>query len=332
MNAARINYRSIKYFLVASEVGSFRRASQMLGVEQSCISRRIREMEQEIGAPLFLRHGSGVELTNIGLAFRRQVRRGSDLIEAAFTDARTSALGASSIRIGVFGPLSMGFLPHLFADFRRKRPWSKLEFSEGDCADLVAAVRRAQLDLAFVAEAAPGNGLELLHLWEEPVYIAMSATNRLAEKTSLSWNDLRDSQCVVTSLATGEFAARLLQRHIADPSGAFRVERLAVTRESLMQIVAHGGEVTLSCSGDIRLGVAGVVFRPIRKSVLRFGAAYPSTLSSSESGRLLGLAAAMSRRPNSWFARQHLIRPVHPRGPHVDRYRGAPGRTRDRLQ
>lgn len=69
---SKIELRHVRYIIAAAESGSFRRAAQDLGVEQSAISRRIRDVEDEIGAKLFRRHSAGVDLTEIGRRFLHQ--------------------------------------------------------------------------------------------------------------------------------------------------------------------------------------------------------------------------------------------------------------------
>ncbi|MFC3677160.1 LysR family transcriptional regulator [Ferrovibrio xuzhouensis] len=55
--------RHLRYVIVVAEHGSFRRAAKAIGVQESTISRRIRDLEDEIGAALFIRHHRGVDLT-----------------------------------------------------------------------------------------------------------------------------------------------------------------------------------------------------------------------------------------------------------------------------
>jgi hypothetical protein len=70
----------------------------------------------------------------------------------------------------------------------------------------------------------------------------------------------------------------------------------------------------------------------IEDALLRYGAVHSSGAVPRDLERLLMLAKSLSERDQAWFARQRLIRPEHRRGPHVDRLRGARGRTPDRLQ
>jgi DNA-binding transcriptional LysR family regulator len=329
---SKIELRHVRYIIAAAESGSFRRAAQDLCVEQSAVSRRIRDVEDEIGAQLFRRHSAGVDLTEIGQQFLHQASLGARQIGAALESASTIAATGRHLRVGVFGPLTMGFLSELFGAFRRERPGTRLRFSEASSPQLIAAVRRGQLDVGVVAEASPGRGYAMMHLWNEPVHLAMPDNDPLADQKAVRWRDLRGRHCVVTDLPTGDFARDYLERHLKTPPNGLRVEQLSVSRESLMQIVAHGGGVTVAGSALVRLGLPGIAFRLIEDAVLRYGAVHPRGALHRDLERLLALAKSLSERDDAWFARQRLMRPEHRRVPHVDRHRGARGRTPDRLQ
>lgn len=332
MPRSKIELRHVRYIIAAAESGSFRRAAQALGVQQSAVSRRIRDVEDEIGAQLFHRNSAGVELTEIGKRFLHQAGSGARQIGSALDSARTIASSERHLRVGVFGPLTMGFLAELFGAFRRDRPGTRLQFSEASSPELVAAVRRGQLDVGVVVEASPGRGYAVTHLWDEHVYLAMPEGDPLADQETVRWSELGNRHFVVTDLPTGQFAKDYLRRHLEAPPDALRIEQLSVTRESLMQIVAHGGGVTLASSAHVRLGLSGITFRLIEGAILRYGAVHSSVPLQRDLERLLALAKSLSERGQAWFARQRLIRPEQPRRPCVDRHRGARGRTLDRLR
>lgn len=324
--------RHLQYFAAAADCGSFRRAARDLGIEQSAISRRIRDVENEIGAQLFRRHNAGVELTEIGWQLLHQAKLGVRQIDFALESARSRLMTEQHLRVGVFGPLTMGFLPELFGVFRRDKPRVRLRFSEASSPDLIAAVRRGQLDVGVVAEASPGRGYAMMHLWNEPVYVAMPESDPLADREAVRWCDLRDRPFVLTDLPTGDFVKGYLMRNLQTSPGDLQIEQLSVTRESLMQIVAHGDGVTIAGSAHVRHGLPGIAFRLIEDAVLRYGAVHPRGALHRNLERLLALAKSFSERDDAWFARQRLMRPEHRRVPHVDCHRGARGRTPDRLQ
>lgn len=55
-----IELRHLRYFIAAAEHGSFRKAGVALHVQESAVSRRIRDIEDRLGASLFQRHNGGV--------------------------------------------------------------------------------------------------------------------------------------------------------------------------------------------------------------------------------------------------------------------------------
>ena len=61
--------RHLRYFVAAAEHGSFRKAASALGIRESAVSRRIRDLEDHLGASLFQRHNGGVILTLAGQRF-----------------------------------------------------------------------------------------------------------------------------------------------------------------------------------------------------------------------------------------------------------------------
>ena len=136
-------------------------------------------------------------------------------------------------------------------------------------------MRRGQLDVGTVAEALPAKGFDVTHLWAEPVYVAMPDSDPLADQKALRWDDLRDRHFVVTDLPTGDFAKDYLMRNLQTSPEDLQMKQLSVTRESLMQIVAHGDSVTMAGSAHVRHGLPGIAFRLIEDAVLRYGAVHP---------------------------------------------------------
>lgn len=103
MPRSKIELRHVRYIIAAAESGSFRRAAQDLGVEQSAISRRIRDVEDEIGAQLFRRHPAGVDLTDIGKQFLNQAVSG-----VAKSDRRSTAQEQWRTEDSIFGSACSG--------------------------------------------------------------------------------------------------------------------------------------------------------------------------------------------------------------------------------
>ena len=78
---------SVTQALVVGEYLSFQRAATALGVQQSTVSRRVRQLEEELGVSLFERHRARVRVTNAGAAFLKQAREALNQLEHAVRTA-----------------------------------------------------------------------------------------------------------------------------------------------------------------------------------------------------------------------------------------------------
>lgn len=315
VSRSRIELHHLRYVIAAADHGSFRRAGSVLGVDQSVVSRRIRDIEEEIGSTLFRRHHDGVKLTKVGRQFLDRARGAVNQIGLALSDAEAMAKGTAVLKVGFIAPLSTGFLSQLFEAFRRDRPEVRLEFVEDGTPRLIAAIRRGQLDLGFVAETRTEEGFTLTNLWRESVCIAMSKADPLAERGTVTWDDVGDRHFVVINTGADSTAAGYLFGRLRERGYVPNIERQSVTRESLMHIVASGGGLTITSSSLIGLGPSGVIFRPIEGEVLQISATRLCGRSNPALDHLINLATSISERDETWFADHYLMRPGNMYGP-----------------
>lgn len=92
--------QSLAAMLAAARLGSLSKAAEELGVTHGAISRRVHELEQWLGAPIFERHGRGVRLTPVGAKLAKRVERSMASVTAMARDIRTSR-GPSAVRMSV---------------------------------------------------------------------------------------------------------------------------------------------------------------------------------------------------------------------------------------
>jgi hypothetical protein len=134
-----VGLRQLGYFLAAVEHGSFRKAASNLGVQESTISRRIRDL----GASLFIRYNGGVRLTVAGQKYVRHARKALRQIGLSAKDV--TAIGRSEvgrIRIGILSAMASGFLFELLRSFDRQHAAVQIEFVDAEPADHIAEFRK----------------------------------------------------------------------------------------------------------------------------------------------------------------------------------------------
>ncbi|HTJ59228.1 MAG TPA: LysR family transcriptional regulator [Devosiaceae bacterium] len=233
--------RQIELFVVAAEERHFTRAAQRVNIVQSGLSTSIRNLEEELGATLFVRNTRRVELSEAGRAFLPEARH----ILASVENARRAI---AEIQGGLRGRLAIGTiqslgpfldLPQLLQDFRTLHPAVEIAVREDYLENLGQALREGELDLAFMPKAgAMRSGLTMEMLFSSPIVIALAAQHRLAAQGSVLLGDVVEEPFVDFSVRWG---TRLLVDQIfaiegVSRSTAFEVENF----ELLFQFVARG--------------------------------------------------------------------------------------------
>lgn len=163
----------LRSFTAIVQYGGYHRAAEALHLTQPAVSRHIRRLEEQLGEPLFVRRGRGVELTEFG------ERAAAELSEVLAThDQALGRLGRAGHDVGpfVFGAienLADPVLPSLIAVVREHIGDRALQLRVDRSAQLVDRVRRGEVDAAIVmnpgdARAALEIGSLTLRWWAVP--------------------------------------------------------------------------------------------------------------------------------------------------------------------
>jgi len=296
--AAGIEVRHLRYAIAAAEAGSFRGAAATLNVEQSVLSRRIRELEDELGVTLFTRQYGGVCLTQAGERFVIRARKVLDQIRdaATYVGSRNHVyVRTGTIRIGIFSSISSGFLSELLRIYVTDGPCVWPELIEGTPVSQMGAVQRHHLDVAFVPDAHIASNLEAKCLWRERIYVVLPCDHDLVVKDELSWEDLREQAFVVRDAGPGPEVHSYLVERLGRIGYCPRVDRQAVGRDNLMQLVAMRRGLTLTSEAATANIFPGVTYRPLRGEVWCFSAVWSRRNLNPALKRLLRLADRLAK-------------------------------------
>lgn len=111
--------RHLRYFLAVAEELHFARAAERLHIDQSPLSRAVKELEEELGARLFVRTTRSTQLTRAGRLFLEHVPRVFASIEQARDSVRSAANGFhGQLRIALSDGITPSRLPALLERFR----------------------------------------------------------------------------------------------------------------------------------------------------------------------------------------------------------------------
>ena len=183
--------RNLKTFLTVARLLSFRKSAEMLNYAQSSISAQIKNLEEELGKPVFRRRGKNVELTDAG---RKLVQYAQKMIamekEAMAAVSETIPLrGRLSLRI----PQTLGtcFLPGILREFHRSYPRTDFDVASCEYRNLPDELRSGITDLAFLlADAIDFTDLKTEFLGSVTLSMVASPGHFLTRKKRVSISDL----------------------------------------------------------------------------------------------------------------------------------------------
>jgi DNA-binding transcriptional LysR family regulator len=265
-----LDTRRIKVLCEVARHGSFSGAAEALGYTQPAISRQIATLEAEVGTVLVRRVPQGAVLTDAG---RLLVKRGEAILlrlQDAEDEVRAlCGLGSGTLRMATFPSAAMSIVPRAVAGFRDLHPGVELTVSMFEPVDSIPRLRAGEFDLALsldprddpagsVGGHVARGDIEVVPLFDDPMYVALPAGHRLGDAPELSMSDFAAEPWM---LSTGRACpdARLFMRACHDAGFEPRIAFQNDDYGAILGFVAAGVGVAL---------VPDIVTRAVRGDVI----------------------------------------------------------------
>ncbi|CAB3739623.1 MULTISPECIES: LysR family transcriptional regulator [Achromobacter] len=221
--------------------GSLGRAADAMHLTQSALSRIVRRLEGQVGAPLFERHSKGMQLTDIGLtllphsiALLRDAESAKEEIRAML------GLAKGTIRVGTVGSIACLILPTALTRTCNRWPTLQVQVVEGVWDRLASALLSREIDLALGAHTEDTD--EIVSVpdcrWEDTSYVVASTDHPLRSRPALSLADTLEHKWAILPRGTDPFEHmnQLFNRHCL-PMPDVTVETRSIT--VLKNLIAH---------------------------------------------------------------------------------------------
>ncbi|MFW2541788.1 LysR family transcriptional regulator [Primorskyibacter sp. 2E107] len=226
----RLNYHHLRYFREVAHEGNLTRAASRLNLSQSALSTQIRQLEEQLGRPLFDRTGRSMTLTEAGHIALDHAERifgvGEDLIATLTRSGGTTP----PLRVGAMSTLSRNFQLRFLRPIL-KEPAAELVLTSGNSQRLLKALETLALDMVLMTDPPARDafpGLVAHHIADQPV--AIHGTKRRLRHDTLA--GLLASEPVIlpteSSIRTG-FDSLVARLGIA-PRIAATVDDMAMVR------------------------------------------------------------------------------------------------------
>jgi DNA-binding transcriptional LysR family regulator len=259
-----IELRHLRYFLAVAETLHFSRAAERLGMAQPPLSQQIQRLEQMVGHRLFDRTTRGVTLTLAGQLLAERARSTIEKVQDDLAQVRRLGRGEEgTFTVGFSGSVMFTELPAAIESYRRRYPKVELRLRELVTAAQIAALLDGTIDLAFLRDGDPTDGIRMIPVLSERYVAVLPETHALTRKRSLRVRDLRDQPFILFARRMGPLA---FDRTIACcESHGFRpnIVQDAPQWPTLVRLVAAGLGVTLAPACVASVTIPGAVYREV---------------------------------------------------------------------
>lgn len=260
-----------------AELGSLSKAAARLRIAQPALSRQVRLLEAELGAPLFARHGRGMVITEAGRAVLAHAKRILAEVEALKGAATgPGAALAGHVAIGLPPTIADLISVPLVAAFTRTHPRVTVRLVSAYTGDLLDGLHRGELDLAILYDPRATRALRSRPLMRERLFLIGGHDAGLAMAAPVPFRALAAERLLLPSDRHG---LRNILRIFADEAGiALDVAVETDSYTGLKELVRHGYGRTILPLAPIhtdlaagRLTAAPIVDpAPTRRLVLSF--------------------------------------------------------------
>lgn len=186
-----IELRHLRYFVAVAEELNFRRAAERVHIDQTPLSRAIRDLEDRLGVQLFIRSPRVLHLTPAGVRLLKEARKVFIRVDRAYRAVReTDARFRTPLRIGVADGIAQPRLSECFARWCKLAPSLPLELTEMRASELAQGLERGELDAGFSFGLLDNETIAQYRAWSYPVMALLPIGHELALQAVLSIREL----------------------------------------------------------------------------------------------------------------------------------------------
>ena len=226
----------LRAFDATARVGSMSAAARMLGIRQPTVSAHIAALEQRFEVELFLRLGSGVQLTHLGQVLHEvtnRIYRAEEQAAQLLLSARSQYEGY--LRICAIGPHNV--VP-MVRRYRELHPNIQIAVSVGDSRQIVERILDNRDDLGLLLHAVDDARIHCVPYRRQPLVVFASRTHALAARPSLMLADLQGQEFVLRE--EGSQTRSVFEAGLASAGVQVRSALEMGSREAVREAVAQG--------------------------------------------------------------------------------------------
>ena len=260
-----MDFRHLRCFLAVAEELHFARAAERLHIEQSPLSRAIKELEEELGVRLFNRTTRSTRLTRAGQLFLDHVPRIFTALDQARGSVQAAAAGFhDQLRVALSDDITPPRLTALLAQCREEEPEVDIRLFEVPLGQQLRGLHEDLYDVGFAQSAEVGDGIVAMPAWSDPLVVAVPARHPLLAYQRIPLDEVLRHPLVTCDPQSCEGHCHQIRRVLRSVDREPLVVEQVLSHDLMLTLVAAG--YALALVGASHLAASrreAVVARPL---------------------------------------------------------------------
>jgi DNA-binding transcriptional LysR family regulator len=255
--------RHLRCFLIVAEELHFARAAERLHIDQSPLSRTIKELEEELGVRLFIRTTRNTQLTRAGRQLLEHVPRIFTALDQARDGVKSATNGfLGQLRIALSDGVTPTRLSTLLARCREEDPEVEMRLFEVPLGLQIKGLHEDLYDVGFSMAEDGGDGILVTPAWEDELMVAVPARHPVLAFKQVPLKEVLRYPLALGDPAVCEGHARQIDRFLRKLDQEPLIAQRVATFDVMMTLVSAG--LALGLAGEAHIASSrepGVVAR-----------------------------------------------------------------------
>ncbi|WP_175218211.1 LysR family transcriptional regulator [Achromobacter deleyi] len=255
--------RHLRCFLIVAEELHFARAAERLHIDQSPLSRTIKELEEELGARLFIRTTRSTQLTRAGRQLLEHVPRIFTALDQARDGVKSATNGfLGQLRIALSDGVTPTRLSTLLARCREEDPEVEMRLFEVPLGLQIKGLHEDLYDVGFSMAEDGGDGILVTPAWEDELMVAVPARHPVLAFKQVPLKEVLRYPLALGDPAVCEGHARQIDRFLRKLDQEPLIAQRVATFDVMMTLLSAG--LALGLAGEAHIASSrepGVVAR-----------------------------------------------------------------------
>lgn len=236
-----MDLQSLEAFLAVVELGSFSKAGEKLFLTQPAISKRISNLETQLGAKLFDRIGRDVYVTEAGEILRNKAEKiVNDIRDTQFSISQLGAANVSQLSLASSHHVGLHYLGPILRDFMNCYPGAKVDLKFMESEQTISSLLKREIELAITTiPVSLSKDLSSKTIWRDDLHFVIANDHSLAgRQDKIRLNELVNLTAILPDRQTTTFQIieKTFARHHIPLKRVISVNYL----ETIRALVSHG--------------------------------------------------------------------------------------------